>query len=105
MVMDIDDEVMVERLWDDGAPTNVTTLTLKKGLATYTLIPDTAHANSTLNLVVRIINEVLEKTILVMYYLICKQVLCFASPSLGANTYLILIDFFKSVAFKFITIK
>lgn len=51
-VMDTDGDVTVERLWDDGAPANVTTLPLKKGLATYNLVPDRAHINSTLNLVV-----------------------------------------------------
>lgn len=51
-VMSVDDEVSVERLWDDGAPVNVTTLQLKGGLATYTLVPDKGHASSRLNLVV-----------------------------------------------------
>lgn len=50
--METNGEVSVERLWDDGAPVNVTTIPLKKGLSTYTLIPDKAHARSTLNLVV-----------------------------------------------------
>lgn len=52
-ILETDGEVNVERLWDDGAPVNITTLGLKKGLATYTYVPDTAHMNSTLNLVVR----------------------------------------------------
>lgn len=52
-VMETDGDVTVERLWDDGAPVNITTLPLKKGVATYTLVPDRAHVNSTLNLVVR----------------------------------------------------
>lgn len=51
--MESDGDVTVERLWDDGAPANITNLGLKKGLATYTYVPDAAHINSTLNLVVR----------------------------------------------------
>ncbi|CAG9098707.1 unnamed protein product [Plutella xylostella] len=61
-VMSVDDEVSVERLWDDGAPVNVTTLQLKGGLATYTLVPDKAHASSRLNLVVKY-KEVSERVI------------------------------------------
>ncbi|KAI8427884.1 hypothetical protein MSG28_002244 [Choristoneura fumiferana] len=38
-VMNVDDDVTVERLWDDGAPVNLTTIALKKGLATYSLTP------------------------------------------------------------------
>lgn len=49
----VNDEVTVERLWDDGAPVNVTTLSFNKGRAMYTVVPDAAHINSTLNLVVR----------------------------------------------------
>lgn len=52
-IMETDGDVTVERLWDDGAPVNITTLALKKGLATFTYVPDAAHVNSTLNLVVR----------------------------------------------------
>lgn len=51
-ILETDGDVTIERLWDDGAPVNITTLTLKKGLATYTYVPDAAHVNSTLNLVV-----------------------------------------------------
>ncbi|KAG7311407.1 hypothetical protein JYU34_002449 [Plutella xylostella] len=61
-VMSVDDEVSVERLWDDGAPVNVTTLQLKGGLATYTLVPDKGHASSRLNLVVKY-KEVSERVI------------------------------------------
>ncbi|XP_049864919.1 CD109 antigen-like isoform X2 [Pectinophora gossypiella] len=52
-VMDINENVSVARLWDDGAPVNMTTITLTKGLATYTLVADKAHTNTTLNLVVK----------------------------------------------------
>lgn len=52
LVMPTDGDVTVERLWDDGAPVNITTVTLSKGIATYTVVPDNAHINSTLNLVV-----------------------------------------------------
>lgn len=45
-------EVSVERLWDDGAPANVSTLNLKNGVALYSFTPDAAHANSTLNILV-----------------------------------------------------
>ncbi|XP_004927018.1 C3 and PZP-like alpha-2-macroglobulin domain-containing protein 8 [Bombyx mori] len=60
--MEINDEVTVERLWDDGAPVNITTLPLKNGLATYTLISDAAHVNSTLNLVIKY-KEVTERVV------------------------------------------
>jgi hypothetical protein len=52
-IIDVEDDVTVERLWDDGAPVNTTTVALKKGLATYTLTPVQAYAALTLNLVVR----------------------------------------------------
>lgn len=55
-IMNVNEDVSVERLWDDGALVNVTTVTLKNGITTYTLVPDAAHINSTLNLVVRLIN-------------------------------------------------
>ncbi|KAJ2953639.1 hypothetical protein O0L34_g1251 [Tuta absoluta] len=61
-IMDINEDVTVERLWDDGAPVNVTTIAMKKGLATYTLVPDMAHMRSTLNLVVKY-KEVAERVI------------------------------------------
>uniref|UniRef100_A0A2A4K0R1 TEP1-F n=1 Tax=Heliothis virescens TaxID=7102 RepID=A0A2A4K0R1_HELVI len=61
-VMATDGEVTVERLWDDGAPVNVTTVTMSKGIATYTLVPDNAHVNSTLNLVVKY-KEVTERVV------------------------------------------
>lgn len=48
----VNDEVTVERLWDDGAPANITNVPLKNGFATYTIVPSKAHTNSTLNLVV-----------------------------------------------------
>ena len=51
-LMSTDGDVTVERLWHDGAPVNITKLPLNKGIATYTLVPDRAHVNSTLNLVV-----------------------------------------------------
>lgn len=52
-MLDVNEDVTVERLWDDGAPVNVTTIKLKNGFATYTLVPDMGHINSTLNLVVK----------------------------------------------------
>lgn len=55
--METNGDVTVERLWDDGAPVNVTTIPLKKGLATYTLTTDRAHVNSTLNLVVSVFSS------------------------------------------------
>lgn len=51
--MNVNDDVTVERLWDDGAPVNVTTIALRGGLATYTLTPAEAYFNLTLNLVVK----------------------------------------------------
>ncbi|XP_026487589.2 thioester-containing protein 1 allele S3-like [Vanessa tameamea] len=51
--MKISGDVIVERLWDDGAPVNKTTIALTKGFAKYTFTPDLAHANSTLNLVIK----------------------------------------------------
>lgn len=48
----VSDDVVVERLWDDGAPVNKTTIKLNKGFGIYTYTPDVAHTNSTLNLVV-----------------------------------------------------
>ncbi|CAH0725826.1 unnamed protein product, partial [Brenthis ino] len=60
--MDIAGDVVVERLWDDGAPLNKTTVALSKGFAKYTFIPDVAHINSTLNLVVKF-KEVSERVI------------------------------------------
>lgn len=50
--MEMSGDVVVERLWDDGAPVNKTTIALNKGFAKYTFTPDVAHINSTLNLVV-----------------------------------------------------
>lgn len=50
----VNDDVTVERLWDDGAPVNVTTVPLKNGFATYTIVPGQEHTNSTLNLVVSV---------------------------------------------------
>ncbi|VVD02140.1 unnamed protein product [Leptidea sinapis] len=61
-IMDISDDVTVERLWDDGAPVNVTTLTLSDGVAEYSMTPDVAHTNSTLNLVVKY-KEVSERVV------------------------------------------
>lgn len=56
-IMDnINGDVTVERLWDDGAPANVSNVPLKNGFATYTVVPDKAHTNSTLNLVVSVNN-------------------------------------------------
>jgi hypothetical protein len=55
-MMDVNDDVTVERLWDDGGPVNTTTLKLRNGVATYTLVSDAAHVNSTLNLVVSVLN-------------------------------------------------
>ncbi|KAJ0181857.1 hypothetical protein K1T71_002579 [Dendrolimus kikuchii] len=52
-IIDTDGNVTVERLWDDGAPVNVTMAALKHGLATYTITPVAAHVNSTLNLVIK----------------------------------------------------
>ncbi|XP_041986950.1 CD109 antigen-like [Aricia agestis] len=53
---DIIDEagtVTVERLWDDGAPVNMTTVDLSRGVARYSYTPDLPHINSTLNLVAK----------------------------------------------------
>lgn len=61
-VMPAEGDVTVERLWDDGAPVNVTTVTLNKGIATYSVVPDRAHVNSTLNLVVKY-KEVTERIV------------------------------------------
>ncbi|KAJ8726365.1 hypothetical protein PYW07_001063 [Mythimna separata] len=61
-VMAADGDVTVERLWDDGAPVNVSSVALDKGIATYTLVPDRAHVNSTLNLVVKY-KEVTERIV------------------------------------------
>ncbi|KAM3964840.1 thioester-containing protein 1 allele R1 [Aphomia sociella] len=52
-IIETDGEVTVERLWDDGAPPNTTTVILKKGLSTYTLTPEPAYVNSTLNLQIK----------------------------------------------------
>ncbi|CAG9566895.1 unnamed protein product [Danaus chrysippus] len=49
----VSDDVVVERLWDDGAPVNKTTIKLNKGFGIYTYTPDVAHTNSTLNLVIK----------------------------------------------------
>ncbi|XP_038206788.1 C3 and PZP-like alpha-2-macroglobulin domain-containing protein 8 isoform X2 [Zerene cesonia] len=51
--LDVSDDVSVERLWDDGAPVNVTNIALKNGVAMYSITPDIAHTNSTLNIVVK----------------------------------------------------
>ncbi|XP_063529848.1 thioester-containing protein 1 allele R1-like [Cydia strobilella] len=61
-IIELDDDVRVERLWDDGAPVNVTTVPLKKGLATYTLTPAESYAAFTLNLVIKY-KEVTERVI------------------------------------------
>ncbi|CAH0748966.1 unnamed protein product [Diatraea saccharalis] len=61
-IMDINEDVTVERLWDDGAPVNVTTVKLKHGIAKYSLVPDAAHINSTLNLVINY-KEVTERVV------------------------------------------
>ncbi|XP_022820433.1 CD109 antigen-like [Spodoptera litura] len=61
-VMPAEGDITVERLWDDGAPVNVTTVTLNKGIATYSVVPDRAHVNSTLNLVVKY-KEVTERIV------------------------------------------
>lgn len=55
LVIDTDGEVTVEQLWDDGARANRTTLPCRRGLATYETVPDAAHNNSTMNLVVTIL--------------------------------------------------
>lgn len=60
-ILEMSGPVSVERLWDDGAPVNVTSVILEKGLATYTYVPDAAHINSTLNLVVRSVSINCEK--------------------------------------------
>ncbi|XP_072936646.1 thioester-containing protein 1 allele S3-like isoform X2 [Epargyreus clarus] len=60
--MRTDGELTVERKWDDGAPPNTTTVPLKNGLATYSLTPDEAHSNSTLNLLIKY-NEVTERIV------------------------------------------
>ncbi|CAG4944809.1 unnamed protein product [Colias eurytheme] len=51
--LDVSDDVSVERLWDDGAPVNVTNIALKNGFAMYSITPDIAHTNSTLNIVIK----------------------------------------------------
>ncbi|CAH2104660.1 unnamed protein product [Euphydryas editha] len=51
--MEMSGDVVVERMWDDGSPVNKTTVTLNKGFAKYTFIPDVAQTNSTLNLLVK----------------------------------------------------
>ncbi|CAH4004421.1 unnamed protein product [Pieris brassicae] len=51
--LDISEEVSIERLWDDGAPANVTKLAMNKGIGVYSFTPDVAHTNSTLNIVVK----------------------------------------------------
>ncbi|CAH0404826.1 unnamed protein product [Chilo suppressalis] len=61
-IIDVNEDVTVERLWDDGAPVNVTTLSLNHGVATYSLVPDAAHINSTLNLVIKY-KEVSERVV------------------------------------------
>ncbi|KAL4708067.1 hypothetical protein ACJJTC_009846 [Scirpophaga incertulas] len=61
-ILSVNEDVTVERLWDDGAPVNVTTLKLKNGVAKYTLVPDAAHVNSTLNLVIKY-KEVTERVV------------------------------------------
>ncbi|XP_026329682.1 CD109 antigen-like isoform X2 [Hyposmocoma kahamanoa] len=62
-IMDnVNDDVTVERLWDDGAPANVTNVPLKNGFAAYTIVPSKAHTNSTLNLVVKY-KEVSERVV------------------------------------------
>ncbi|XP_028159271.1 CD109 antigen-like [Ostrinia furnacalis] len=61
-MLDVNEDVTVERLWDDGAPVNVTTLKLKNGFVTYTLVPDMAHINSTLNLVIKY-KDVVERVV------------------------------------------
>ncbi|XP_052755570.1 thioester-containing protein 1 allele R1-like isoform X2 [Galleria mellonella] len=61
-IMNTDGEITVERLWDDGAPPNTTTVSLKNGFATYTIIPEPAYTNSTLNLQVRY-KEVTERVV------------------------------------------
>ncbi|KAG6455793.1 hypothetical protein O3G_MSEX009390, partial [Manduca sexta] len=61
-IFESDEDISVERLWDDGAPVNVTTLKLNKGRALYTFVPDAAHVNSTLNLVVKY-KEVSERVV------------------------------------------
>ncbi|CAG5022083.1 unnamed protein product [Parnassius apollo] len=52
-IIDADEDVIVERLWDSGAPANKTTVPFNKGLALYTTTPDVAHSNSTMNLVIK----------------------------------------------------
>ncbi|KAL0849223.1 hypothetical protein ABMA28_013556 [Loxostege sticticalis] len=61
-MLDVNEDVTVERLWDDGAPVNVTTIKLKNGFATYTLVPDMGHINSTLNLVIKY-KDVVERVV------------------------------------------
>ncbi|KPJ15105.1 CD109 antigen [Papilio machaon] len=61
-VIDTEGEVMVEQLWDDGAPANRTTVPFRKGLATYETVPDAAHNNSTMNLVIKY-KEVTERVV------------------------------------------
>lgn len=61
-LMPVDGEITVERLWDDGTPVNETKIALNKGVASYTLTPDEAHVNSTLNLVIRY-KEVTERVV------------------------------------------
>ncbi|CAB3250011.1 unnamed protein product [Arctia plantaginis] len=61
-LINTDGEVTVERLWDDGTPANVTQIPLNKGIATYTLVPDKGHVNSTLNLLIKY-KEVTERVV------------------------------------------
>ncbi|XP_013181291.1 PREDICTED: C3 and PZP-like alpha-2-macroglobulin domain-containing protein 8 [Papilio xuthus] len=61
-VMDTEGDVMVEQLWDDGAPANRTTVSFRKGLAIYETVPDAAHNNSTMNLVIKY-KEVTERVV------------------------------------------
>ncbi|XP_075992321.1 thioester-containing protein 1 allele R1-like [Anticarsia gemmatalis] len=61
-LMSTDGEVTVERLWDDGAPANETKVPLNKGVASYTVVPDRAHVNSTLNLLIKY-KEVTERVV------------------------------------------
>lgn len=55
-------DVTVERIWDDGAPANISTVNLKNGLVVYSFTPDAAHANSTLNIVIKY-KEVTERIV------------------------------------------
>ncbi|CAK1549918.1 unnamed protein product [Leptosia nina] len=60
--LDVSESISVERLWDDGAPVNITTLSLNRGSAVYSFTPDVAHTNSTLNIVVKY-KEVSERVV------------------------------------------